>query len=134
MTTSTEIEIAERNAEIIRIRKEEGLSQQEIADRFSLSIQRISQILAAYVSRVPIEVEQYRNQELVKLEHRREQVADRIQAALDRGDDKTFLSAIATDVRISESIRRLVGADAPVKTEVGISAHFTYEIKGVENL
>lgn len=134
MTTIKDLEISERDAGVIALLRD-GLNQTAISEETGLSQATVSRILSKHVKALPaIITEEYRKTELLRLEARREQVAELINRAMDEDDRKTYLAAVATEIKISESIRKLLGADAPVKIEAGVSAHFTYEIKGVENL
>lgn len=134
MTTIKDLETSERDAGVIALLRD-GLNQTAISEETGLSQATVSRILSRHVKALPaIVTEEYRKVELLRLEARREQVAELINRAMDEDDRKTYLAAVATEIKISESIRKLLGADAPVKTEIGVSAHFTYEIKGLENL
>lgn len=140
MDTSAEgIERAERDAEILRLRRQ-GLTMQDIADRFDLSQPRISQIVKAALAALPATTaEEIRAQELEYLDQLRAEVAEVIKrrhAVLYQGvdtgfeDDGPLLQAIAQGVRVSESIRKLTGADAPARTDLGGTVHTTFELVG----
>lgn len=138
-TSAEDIERAERDAEILRLRRR-GLTLQDIGDRFDLSHQRVSQIVKAALAALPaITAEDIRAQELEYLDQLRAEVAEvvkRRHAVLYQGadtgfdDDGPLLQAIAQGVRVSESIRKLTGADAPVRTDVGGTIHNTFELVG----
>jgi hypothetical protein len=139
-TSSEAIQRAERDAEIVRLRRQ-GLTFQSIADRFDLSRVRVYKIVKEALAALPaVDAAEIRTQELERLEYLRE----RNQAIMDRAhylayqgyatgteDDGPEADAIMRDVRISESIRRLTGADAPAKVETTGTVTARYEVVGV---
>lgn len=139
--SSEDIARAERSADMLR-RRREGASFATLADEFGVSRQHCHRIVTEALKAIPArEVDEYRTQELERLEYLRErtqQVLDRRHYLAYQGlitdveDDGPALDAIKTDVRISESIRKLVGADAPVRTEAAVTASVRFEIVGVD--
>jgi AraC-like DNA-binding protein len=133
------IESQERAALIVQL-KREGKSFATIGTELGLSRQRCHEIFHQTLRDLPaVDVREYRAAELERLEYLREQVqrviAVRHKLAYqglitDIDDDGPLLDAIRTDLKISERISKLVGADAPVRTELGGSIHNTYELRG----
>jgi hypothetical protein len=133
------IESQERGALIVKM-KREGKSFTTIGEGLGLSRQRCHEIFHEHLRNLSaVDVQEYRATELERLEYLREQVQqviDRRHYLAHQGkitnieDDGPLLAAVDRDIKISERIAKLVGADAPVRTEFGGSIHNTYELIG----
>ncbi|MEU0967865.1 hypothetical protein ABZ357_21400 [Streptomyces sp. NPDC005917] len=120
--------LAERDAKIYRL-KIAGMTERAIAAEVGLSPTRVHEIIAdevaAHIGPVAEEYADHREAELEAL-HR---VAWReIYTAKSTADR---LKAIETDRRINESRRKLRGADAPVKSELEITAQLDENASGM---
>lgn len=134
------IDAAVRAALIVKM-KREGKTFAAIAEHLEISRTRVHEIFHKTLRALPVaDVQDWRTAELERLEFLRskaQEVIDRRHYLAYQGvitnieEDGPLLQAIETDRRISESIRKLVGADAPVRTEAVIQAVARYEIVGV---
>ncbi len=101
---------ADRNRDLLNDRVK-GHSYETLAEKYGISMQRAHQIVKEYSE------QQIRPaaQEVVDTEIRR---LERLLLALEPGIDKGNVRSIETAIRLSESLRKLLGVDAAVKTEM----------------
>lgn len=140
------IESAERKAKIVDL-KRKGKSFAQIGAALKISRQRAHEIFHEALRALPqADAADYRAAELDRLEFLREKVQAVLshrhlvtnggEVVLHNGrplvDDMPILKAVWMDIKISERIARLVGADAPVKTENTLNAVARYELIGID--
>lgn len=135
------VEAAERAAKIVELRRE-GKSFRAIAEIVDIHYTRVHQIFHTTLRELPsADLEGYRRSELERLYYLRErlqQIMDTVHYHVYEGqrtdvvNDAPVREAIAADIRISESIRKLTGADAPVRAEVTTTQVARYEVVGVD--
>lgn len=129
----------ERNLEIIQ-QHDKGVSLAQLAKQHGISRTRVHTIIRQTAERlVAPDVQALRDRELARLEYLRAEVNDviaRRHAVLHQGSDTGFdddgvvLDAIRTDVRLSESMRKLLGVDMPVRVDASTSVRF--ELIGID--
>jgi transcriptional regulator with XRE-family HTH domain len=113
--------LAGRNGEIWQAYVR-GATQEELADRYTLSQQRISQIIAEVRDNMPEEtLADIVTREAELLSVVRSKVVGLIETA-ENSEPKVFLDAVDRLVRISERNARLLGLDAATKVEANITA------------
>lgn len=142
--------LTEREEEIWRLYCVSRLSQQAIADRFEISNQRVSQILAAIRLKLPpVDIDAVRQQSLrlhQDIQRRAFEIADMNGAPITAGKDGDVVydpedNSVARDyggriaamrlaLEADKEIRKLLGADAASKTET--TGTLRYEIVGVD--
>lgn len=139
---------AERDARIMDLARR-GRTHQTIADEVGLTRQRVHQIVKEQLAAIPVEgVAHYRAQQLETLDGLLEKAHAVLEArhlkfhegvALNHAgelvtDDGPVLNAVTTILRILERRARLLGLDAPVKTEVSGGVAFRYVFDGADEV
>jgi hypothetical protein len=138
-TTPAAIERSKRDAEIVR-RKVNGETLAEIGAAVGLHKSSVWQIIRdAMVAEMTPHVQSLRDKELARFEYLRAEVQgviDRRHAVLHQGvdtgfdDDGPLLAAVRLDKELSESMRRMMGVDMPVRVDATSSVRF--ELVGVD--
>lgn len=134
---------AQRNAKIMMMRAE-GATFQAIADEVGVSRQRVHQIVAEMIAEIPVSsTQQYRAEMLERLERIKAEAAklafDSPRVTYDEDGsehvDHGPKVAALREMRAAEAqIAKLLGLDAPVKSEVAASVAFTYRFEGAEDV
>lgn len=151
--TQRAAELADRRSEMLRLATHDRLTQAEIAARYGITQQAVSeQIRKAISERPTYAIDEYRAIESDKLDQAERLVRDvlsRRHFVVSQGrvvtmpdpdtgdpvplvDDAPILNAVDRLVRISARRSALLGLDVPVKTDVGGDLTVRYEIGGVD--
>ncbi len=134
---------AQRNAKIMTMRAE-GATFQAIAAEVGISRQRVHQIVAEMIAEIPAaSTEQYRTEMLERLDRIKSEAAKLAFAesrvtydedGSERADHGPKLAALREMRSAEAQIAKLLGLDAPVKSEVAASVAFTYQFQGAEDV
>lgn len=122
---------AERNAEIIRLRRE-GMSVADIARRFGIGISSVSKIWTKALANVGLEeVELARQEQSARLDELSREAWAVLHRSKGGVEDQLVLNAIHAILKVEERRAKLLGLDAPERTEITVE-QVRYELVGVD--
>jgi predicted transcriptional regulator len=125
----TKEESLQREADMWRLRVEQSLTQQQIAERYGITQQSVSETLARAAGRISQDTaETARKAELHKLDIQEQRCLRIIEQHADQ-DNPMVLAAQDRLHKIGQRRDALLGLQAPVKSEV---TSYAYTVNGVD--